>query len=168
MNNGLHAGWWGFMIYFQEDVERIIHIVIFSILPILTIILIILFYFQIFPLTSEPITHSLLLDETFVVERNRLVYYKIELAAGERVLGIFKETNKFCVDFYILNESDFYKIIGKTEDFIPYLVAKKVSTYNFTFTAPRQGIYYFVFDNGYTREDPICYDKNVEFKLYRI
>jgi len=156
------------MIHFKGEAERIIHKVIFLILPVLTVILIILFHFQVFSPTSEPIIHSLLIDETFEVEKNQLVYYKIEFAAGERVLGIFKETHKFCVDFYILNESDFYKIMGKTEDFIPYLAAKKVSTYNFTFTAPSQGIYYFVFDNGYTREDPICYDKNVEFKLYRI
>lgn len=155
-----------FVMSSKVETRRRIQKMMFLVVPILALVLFGLLSY-LYLLAPESTRESLLINETFVVGKNQLVFYKIELAVGEKVSGNLKETQKLCVDFYILNESNFAKINAKSEDISPFLAAKKVSSYDFTFTAPSKGVYYFVFDNGYTREDPICYDKHVTFRLCR-
>ena len=109
---------------------------------------------------SPPVVNGsdlvLLLNETF----------EVELEPSVTVVGYFEESSDACVNFYVVNETSFPRMLANY-NFSTYVSAIHAKEYNFTFVTDHRGTYYFVFDNERLIEGGVCYDKNIMFKLYR-
>ena len=108
----------------------------------------------------------LILNETFEVERNDIYFFEVNLTEGEEVNGYFTVKERVCINFYLLDEENFPKILAD-ENFTALKSAIHATHYSFTFTPKKSGKYYFVFDNKRLVEDEVCEKKIITFKLYR-
>ena len=108
----------------------------------------------------------LILNETFEVERNDIYFFEVNLTEGEEVNGYFTVKERVCINFYLLDEENFPRMLVD-ENFTALKSAIHATHYNFTFTPKKSGKYYFVFDNKRLVEDEVCEKKIITFKLYR-
>ena len=108
----------------------------------------------------------LILNETFEVERNDIYFFEVNLTEGEEVNGYFTVKERVCINFYLLDEENFPRMLAD-ENFTALKSAIHATHYNFTFTPKKSGKYYFVFDNKRLVEDEVCEKKIITFKLYR-
>lgn len=119
---------------------------------------------------SPPVVNGsdlvLLLNETFEVEKNDLSFFEVELEPSVTVVGYFEESSDACVNFYVVNETSFPRMLANY-NFSTYVSAIRAKEHNFTFVTDHRGTYCFVFDNERLIEGGVCYDKNIMFKLYR-
>lgn len=114
--------------------------------------------------TPQPTS---LIEQTFEMKGREVKPFIVRLDAGETVHGTFSEATGLCLGFYVLSETDYPLLIDGAENFSSYVAVEKVRSYNFTFTAPVTGNYYFVFDNGYVHKEALC-DKLPMFRLTRV
>lgn len=116
-----------------------------------------------FPNGSGP---GIIVEDTFEVARNELSFFDVELESNTTVNGYFEESSRMCLNFYVLDEANFPRMLADL-NFSAIISANHAVELNFTFTAEQQGTYYFVFDNERLVEGDVCLDKVVMFRLYR-
>ena len=109
---------------------------------------------------------AVIVEDTFEVERNELHFFDVELESNTTVNGYFEESSGMCVNFYVLDEANFPRMLADY-NFSAIISENHVVKYNFTFTADQRGTYYFVFDNERLVDGDVCLDKVIMLKLYR-
>ena len=62
------------------------------------------------PSTYNGSLRSVLLNETFDVERNTMYFLKIKLKEGETIKGYFSVEERVCINFYLLDKENFAKM----------------------------------------------------------
>lgn len=65
------------------------------------------------------------------------------------VKGSFVEPAGYGITFYVFDQEN-YNAFNEGGSRTPYVSARRVKSYEFTFVPDHSGIYYFVFDNGYS------------------
>ena len=118
------------------------------------------------PSTYNGSLRSVLLNETFDVERNTMYFLKIKLKEGETIKGYFSVEERVCINFYLLDKENFAKM-SANENYSSLISAIHVAKYEFSFTPEKQGTYYFVFDNKRLIEGEICKDKTITLTVFR-
>jgi hypothetical protein len=82
----------------------------------------------------------LLLNETFELEKNDLSFFEVELEPSVTVVGYFEESSYACVNFYVVNETSFPRMLANY-NFSTYVSAIHVKEHNFTFVTDHRGTY---------------------------
>jgi len=118
------------------------------------------------PSTYNGSLRSVLLNETFNVERNTVFFFEIKLKEGETIKGYFSVEGRVCINFYLLDKENFAKM-SANKNYLSLISAIHVTKYEFSFTPEKQGTYYFVFDNKRLIEGEICKDKTIIFTVIR-
>lgn len=116
-----------------------------------------------FPNGSGP---AIIIEDMFEVKRNELFFFDVELESNTTVTGYFEESSGMCVDFYVVDQANFPKMLADL-NFSAIISARHAVEYNLTFTADQPGTYYFVFDNQRLIDGDVCLDKVIMLKLYR-
>lgn len=109
---------------------------------------------------------AVIVEDTFEVGRNELYFFDVELESNTTVNGYFEESNRMCVNFYVLDEANFPRMLADY-NFSAIISENHVVEYNFTFRVDQRGTYYFVFDNERLVDGDVCLDKVIMLKLYR-
>lgn len=124
------------------------------------------YLYQIFFSANENDFGPILIEETLEVERDDINYFDIKLAAEDVIKGEFEVSSRVCINFYVLNNTNFNKMLAN-QNFMSYISEIHVTNYEFTFIPEYAGTYFFVFDNRELADGGVCYDKIIMFKLHQ-
>jgi len=105
-------------------------------------------------------------NETFEVQKNDLLFFEVELESDATVVGYFEESSGACVNFCVLNETSFPRMLANN-NFPTFLSAIHAKECNFSSVTDHRRTYCFAFDNERLVEGGFRYYKNITFKLYR-
>jgi len=77
------------------------------------------------------------------------VMLNVDGKTHNRLKGSFVEPAGYGITFYVFDQKSYnaYEAGHRTT---PYVSARRVKSYEFTFVPDHSGLYYFVFDNGYS------------------
>lgn len=90
------------------------------------------------PMTVKAGTHSA-----------QKIMLNVNGKTNNMVKGSFVEPAGYGITFYVFDQKN-YKAFNEGGSRTPYVSAKRVKSYEFTFVPDHSDIYYFVFDNGYS------------------
>lgn len=94
-----------------------------------------------------------LLNDKPTVPALHYIYYKIHIDVSDKmnnvIYGKVLETSGYDINFYVFDQKNFNLWVGG-ESAEPYIVAKRVSSYSFSFVPDHSDYYYFVLDNTYS------------------
>ncbi|MFA4702173.1 hypothetical protein [Pyrococcus kukulkanii] len=95
----------------------------------------------------------LLLHDKPTVKAGHYIYYRVYIDVSDKknnvVKGYVEETAGYDINFYVFDQKGF--MAWKSENpATPYVEAKRVKYYEFSFVPDHTDYYYFVLDNGYS------------------
>jgi hypothetical protein len=133
------------------------------IIPTVIIIMIIVFFSPIIPhqvTVNEYVPYQVTKNETITlindkptIPAGKYLYYRvyIDVSGKERnvVFGSVVETAGYDINFYVFDQKGF-NAWREGYSVTPYVSAKRITSYDFSFVPDHSDYYYFVLDNGYS------------------
>jgi len=96
---------------------------------------------------------QILINDKPTVKAGYYIYYKCYIDVSQKedniVSGSINETSGNDINFYVFDQKDF-NAWKNGQAVSPYVYAKRVKSYTFSFVPDHTDYYYFVLDNGYS------------------
>ena len=111
-------------------------------------------------LTSHYTRENAVLQPTlFSVPASNYTFTTVNLSSDNQLVGSLQVSNERQVAFYIMNEGNFS--LWRQGHPSAVLLAQPVAvSYNFTFTPPSAGVYFFIFDNQDNTAHTVIFNLN--------